>query len=345
MQYPAFLPENGTIGFVAPSFGCDTEPYRSAFENAQANLENTGFSLKLGPNCYAGDGIGISTSPDKCGKEINEFYTDPETDVLIACGGGELMCETLDYVDFQLLKNSRPKWFCGFSDNTNLCFLLATLCDTASLYGPCAPAYGMEPWHPVLEDSLNLLMGKTNTIQGYGSWEKESLKDEENPLVPYNITEETCIRRIWPGHVLPDRIAFSGRLLGGCLDILENLSGTVYDNVPDFCEKYKEDGFVWFMESCDLNVFGMRRALWHLKRCGWLKYVKGFLIGRPYCYGQEIMGLDAYEAVLGVLSEFEVPVLMDVDLGHLPPSMPMVVGALADIVCENNTLTIRYRFS
>ena len=27
MRYPEFLSEGGTIGFVAPSFGCATEPY------------------------------------------------------------------------------------------------------------------------------------------------------------------------------------------------------------------------------------------------------------------------------------------------------------------------------
>ena len=31
MRYPKFLPVNGTIGFVAPSFGCATEPYYTAF--------------------------------------------------------------------------------------------------------------------------------------------------------------------------------------------------------------------------------------------------------------------------------------------------------------------------
>ena len=34
MRYPEFLKENGAIGFVAPSFGAATEPYRSAFDNA-----------------------------------------------------------------------------------------------------------------------------------------------------------------------------------------------------------------------------------------------------------------------------------------------------------------------
>ena len=31
MRYPDFLSEGGTIGFVAPSFGCATEPYKTTF--------------------------------------------------------------------------------------------------------------------------------------------------------------------------------------------------------------------------------------------------------------------------------------------------------------------------
>ena len=47
----------------------------------------------------------------------------------------------------------------GYSDNTNLLFLLATLCDTAGIYGPCAAAFGMEPWHESLKNSMEILTG------------------------------------------------------------------------------------------------------------------------------------------------------------------------------------------
>lgn len=45
------------------------------------------------------------------------------------------MCEDLDYVDFERVKEADPKWYMGYSDNTNFTFLLTTLCDTASIYG------------------------------------------------------------------------------------------------------------------------------------------------------------------------------------------------------------------
>lgn len=60
------------------------------------------------------------------------------------------MCEILDYVDFDKIRKADPKWYLGYSDNTNFTFLLTTLCDTASIYGPCAGSLrrnpGMKQW-------------------------------------------------------------------------------------------------------------------------------------------------------------------------------------------------------
>ena len=129
MRYPEFLNEKDTIGFVSPSFGCAIEPYKTAFEAALSNFKRLGYSVDVGPNSDKSDGIGISTKPEDCGREFMEYYTDKNSKCLISCGGGELMCETIDYIDFEELKKSEPKWFMGYSDNTNMTFLLATLCD------------------------------------------------------------------------------------------------------------------------------------------------------------------------------------------------------------------------
>ena len=223
------------------------------------------------------------------------------------------MCEILDYVDFEAIRKADPKWYMGYSDNTNFTFLLATLCDTAAVYGPCAASFGMEPWHESLGDAYGILTGQVTGVTGYELWEKESQKSEDNPLAPYNVTEP------------------------------RNLMGTCYDRGAEFAEKYREDELIWFLESCDLNVMAIRRAVWEMKHGGWFQNVKGFLIGRPYCHGQEMMGLDQYQAVLAQLEEYGVPVIMDLDLGHLPPMMPMICGACADVSVKDGQITIEYR--
>ena len=347
MRYPQFLKEQGTIGFVAPSFGCNTEPYRSAFDNALKTFRQMGHKTILGPNVYEGSGTGISAAPEKCGAELTQGYVSQESDVLISVGGGELMCEILGHVDFERIRQAPPKWYMGYSDNTNFTFLLTTLCDTASVYGPCAGTFGMEPWHESVQDAYDLIAGKKLAMSGYDLYEKESLKDEEHPLAPYNLTQQREIFAFTgngPAHKMEDgeTAAFSGRLIGGCMDCLVNLIGTEYDKVADFQERYASDGFIWFLEACDLSVFAIRRAVWEMQHAGWFRYVKGFLIGRPLM-GEEAMGLDRLRAVTDLLASYEVPILMDLDIGHLPPMMPIITGAMADVSCTGQNFSLNMR--
>lgn len=359
MKFPEFLKKEGTIGFVAPSFGCNIEPYKTSFVHALETFREMGYQTKLGPNCFEGSGIGISNTPKKCAKELNQMYQSEDNDVLISCGGGELMCEILDDVDFDKIKMAKPKWYMGYSDNTNFTFLLTTICDVASIYGPCAATFGMEPWDPSIRDSFSVLEGKKLTMENYPLWEKEGLRDEEHPLEPYNLTEKSVVKAfvIEKDSLEPkdastehdtsiqakqteEKIEFSGRLIGGCMDCLVNLTGTKFDEVKAFNERYKEDGIIWYLESCDLNVFGIRRAIWQMIHAGWFEHVKGFLIGRPLHFGEEMIGLDQYRAVLDLLKEYQVPVLMDLSIGHLPPMMTLVNGSFASVTAEKGTAKI-----
>jgi len=114
-------------------------------------------------------------------------------------------------------------------------------------------------------------------------------------------------------------------------DCLANLVGTRFDKVREFNSRYKDDGFIWFIESCELGIMNIRRSLWQLKQAGWFENVKGFVIGRPMLFEIEDYGMDRYSAVTSVLSELGVPIVLDVDLGHLPPAMPFVNGALGKV--------------
>ena len=339
MKYADFLKEQGKIGFVAPSFGCVIEPYRTAFGQALEILKKKGFIVKLGPNVYASNGLGISNTPKKCAAEFEEWYDSNDTDVLISCGGGELMCEILPHISFERLADAPAKWFMGYSDNTNLIFTLTTICDAAAIYGPCGPTFGMKPWHPAIKDALDLLQGKILQVENYDGWEMEGKKDEEHPLEPYNITEPFKLRTWHKGREGGD-VRMEGRLVGGCLDSLVNLCGTAFDQVEAFTKRYEKDGLLWFLEACDLNVLSIRRALWQLDQAGWFRTARGFLIGRPYLYGEEIMGLDQYRAVTDVLGGHGVPIVMDADVGHHPPMMPIISGSMGSLITRGNSLRL-----
>ena len=175
-------------------------------------------------------------------------------------------------------------------------------------------------------------------MSGYPLWEKESKKDEEHPLEPYHVTEP----RILKTFPVSEDIAVEGRLLGGCLDCLGKLVGTRYDRVVDFTEKYREDGILWYMEACELNVMDIRRSLWQLEHAGWFQHVRGFLFGRPLCHGEELFGLNQYRAVTDILGKYHVPILMDLDIGHIPPMMPIINGAYAEVETRGNDIFVTY---
>ena len=345
MRYPAPLPEGGTIGFLAPSFGCAAEPYKTSFLHALDRFRAMGYQVRLGPNCFRSDGYGISSAPQNCAEELNDSFSDPDSGALLSCGGGEMMCEILPHVDFARIAAAPAKWYMGYSDNTNYIFLSATLADTAAIYGPCAPSFGMEPWDESLQDAFDLLRGKKTVFHEYPLWQKDSLRDEEHPLEPYHLTERARIKKYLPDGSARRKIRMEGRLLGGCLDCLVNFVGTRFDAVAAFNRRYGEDGILWYLEACDLNVISIRRAVWQLKEAGWFDRCAGFLIGRPLHFGEKIMGMDQYEAVLYHLRSFGVPVLMDLPIGHLPPMMPIVNGAYARIECYGSRLSVAYDFS
>ena len=341
MRYPEFLKEKGTIGFIAPSFGAATEPYSSRFDEAIRHFNADGFKTVEGPNARVQKGIGKSNTPEKCAEEINDFFIHDKSDIIMSCGGGELMCEDLPFVDFEGIKKSRPKWYIGYSDNTNLTFLLPTLCDTAAVYGPCVSDFGMKPWHPSIEDAYQLLQGHKTAFENYDGWEKKWPEERETePTAPYNITEPYRQEILAGG----DSVDFEGRLLGGCMDCLVNLCGTRFDRVSEFIERYKEDGIIWYLECCDLNVMSMRRALWQMENAGWFKYAKGFIIGRPLHYDDDFDGFTPREAFNGILSRFDVPVVMNIDLGHLSPMIPIVSGACGRIKASGNEFSYEVKF-
>ena len=331
MKYPKSLNEKSNIVFAAPSFGCAGQPYRTAFLNACNKFQDMGYGVALGPNCFEEKGFLLSNEPEATGKELTDCYCDPRFSALISCGGGELMCRTIEHVDWHRIREAQPKWFMGYSDNTNFSFLLNTLCDTAAVYGPNAPAFGQDEWHPAVSDALEILKGKRE-VHSYPLWEKESLKTAENPLVSYNCTEAYEHKLYDASHRRVDSLRMEGRLIGGCLDILVSLCGTSFDRMAEFCAKYKEDGILWFFECCDLTPLEMIRAIWRLKYCGWMKNVRGIILGRPYLYEQDAP--DWETAVLEAFRDFPIPIVRDTDIGHLPPAMPLISGAYARVEAD-----------
>ena len=85
--------------------------------------------------------------------------------------------------------------------------------------------------------------------------------------------------------------------------------------------------------------------MWKMDAAGWFRkgIVRGFLIGRPG-NGQEMMGLNHFGAVMPYIEKAGVPAVIDVDLGHVAPSMPLVMGSIGRVQVTGNDIKIEMEF-
>lgn len=328
---PNFLNGKPKIYLVAPSFGCVTEPYATRLDASILKLKELGAEIYEGENIRKSSGKVASNTPEKRAKEINDAFQS-DADAIISVGGGELMCECLPYIDFEEIKK-HPKWFVGFSDNTNLTYTITTICDIETIYGKNAPAYYRMDYDSL--DTWEMLHGK-DFFSGYKKWELDN--PSKKALVGLNLTKRTKIKTY--NYTKP----VTGRLIGGCLDCLTNLCGTQFDYTKEYINKHRKEGIIFFMEACDYNSISLRRALFQLKNASWFEHVDMFIIGRSLNFKDKSFGLTMEESYIDMLEEFGKPILFNVDLGHLAPSMPMRCGAIATVEFkkEKNNIFISY---
>jgi muramoyltetrapeptide carboxypeptidase LdcA involved in peptidoglycan recycling len=84
-----------------------------------------------------------------------------------------------------------------------------------------------------------------------------------------------------------------------------------------------------YLEVAESSALTAARLLQHVRLAGWFDDANAVLIGRTRApESSRYSQLDALRSALG---DLDVPVLYDVDLGHVPPQLALVNGALATL--------------
>ena len=136
---------------------------------------------------------------------------------------------------------------------------------------------------------------------------------------------------------------FNGRLIGGGMDTIRSLIGTPFAPIQDFLEKYNEDGFIWYFESCNMKAEDICKTLWQMKMNGWFENCRGVLYGRPDGY-EDFYDFMLEDALQNIYGDINVPVLYNVDLGHIPPQLTFINGSIADVEFKNKKAKIIQKF-
>ncbi len=327
MNYPTFIKKGDTIAVTAPSMGFCKEEQIKEYDNAIQNIKKMGFEFWETGNVRT-DKNGRSSSAKERAKQFMKMWENEKVSSIICAKGGDFCCEVLDYLDFNQLRSSKPKWLQGFSDITNLGFVFTTNLDIATIYGENIRDYGMRELFPNLTNSIKLMEGEEIIQKSFGRYEP---KEEERGIFEvYNLTKEG----FWKNLKGEKKLHFSGRCIGGCFDVIINLIGTKYDKVKDYICNYQEDGIVWFFDVFEMSTPQLLCHLWQMKNAGYFEHCKGIIFGRPFLI-REDYEMSFEIAIRDAIGELNIPIILDADIGHIPPQMPIVNGSIIDVSCEN----------
>lgn len=336
MIFPKWIRQGDCIGVTAPSDGVTNPLDIRRFENGKKKIEEHGNRVIFTDNVFKSIPGGPSSSGKERGEQFNQLLKDETIRGIYSAKGGNYLVEMLPYVDFDRIV-SDPKWVQGYSDNTSLLYTITTKYDVATAYGCNFGDYGMNQWDESVIQNYQLLHGMSDGCQGFLMYQDGFGPDRVTGLEGYTCDKPSK----WINGRNEKKIEMTGRLLGGCADVLFFINGTKYDGTLSYIEKYKKDGIIWYFESFCCNADDLLMNLWHLKELGWFQYAKGFIFGRPMFF--ESYGGKTYEStVMYVLEDLGVPIIFNADIGHKGPQITMINGAIATIKSENGSGSVSY---
>ena len=105
-----------------------------------------------------------------------------------------------------------------------------------------------------------------------------------------------------------------GRVLGGCLTILQTTLGTPWE--------LDTDGAILLLEDTQMKPYQVDRALMHLKQAGKFEKVRGIILGEfPGCE-PPISGSPSVRWVCEhILSPLNIPIVFGAPVGHAKRAM------------------------
>jgi muramoyltetrapeptide carboxypeptidase len=230
-------------------------------------------ALSRGPLYFAGVAEGRAA-------DLHAAFTDKTVDGVICTRGGWGSAELLPLLNRELIA-ANPKVFVGYSDHTSLHAWMWNECRLPTVYGPMVAA----DWSR--KDDVDVRTWRA-VVEGEDSW---------------NVGTDDGLRVLREGSA-------QGRLLGGCISILEAGLGTSWAlKIEEPC--------VLFLEDIGTKPYQWDRMLQHLRFAGMMKHVRGVVLGdMSACV--EVSEMELLEAAcLHALRDFDGPIAIGLRSGHV----------------------------
>ena len=337
MKFPRGLKKGDKVGIIAPSCSANVEYLDTAIKN----IENLGLVVIEGENIRNMTYLVSGQAKDRA-EQFLKFFLDDEIKYIFSARGGEFLVDILPFIHEkrQLLKGVKKlKYFHGFSDNSLLNIYLTTNFSIPTVNSATVTDFCMNKFHTSIQNIVDLMFIDNNEVFIQENFDKYQIEEFEDRKKGYNLTEKVNYKVLDESN---KEINIKGRLLGGCLETITQLIGTEFDNVTNFCKNCKE-GIIWYIDIYEDNAPEVYRKLNHMKNASWFENIKGILIGRTYG-GKAFDDFDLKYAFKKSLADLNIPVIYDVDIGHVAPQFTMVNGSVATVTYKNNKFKIIQEF-
>ena len=303
MKYPNFLQKGDLIGITALSKGCG-----DVIKETKISLNHLkeNYRLIVTPNVYES---GFVSSDIKTRvKEFNDLL-DENIKMLMNIRGGDFLYETLDFLDYPKIVNKKLL-VQGYSDPTSLLYMLTTKYDLATIYGFNGKSYDNEVLEEYQLNNLEILKG--NLVK------QESFMDRKTLSLNGNFKS-------------------SGIIIGGCLDVLQKMIGTSYDNTLEFIKKYGKHKIIWYFDIYNMSSVDVYLTFLQMKNIGYFKKTDTIILGSVMfpCVDCELDYKDVYSKVFEKCN-----IIVDANIGHVKPVFTIINGSLATITYQDNKMVL-----
>ncbi len=330
IRYPAPLQHGDRVGVTACSAGVPDTMWER-FDVAVAAIKDRGYEVVIGQCLESYDESFAHVSAPAADRvaELMTMLTDPSIRAVVPPWGGETAIDILPLLDWGRLRASEPTWVVGYSDIATLLTPLTLNTGLATIHGnnlmdtPFRPADGLLSWL----DIVAMPSGTTFAQFPPGRYRRDGQVDFRTQPHASELTLDA--EGGWKRLDEPGELHVGGRLIGGCIETISPLTGSPLGDVPRFVAEYATTGTVVYLEAAEQSAFSICRALHGMRLAGFFTGANAILIGRTNAPNDETM--TQHEAVLDALGSLDVPIIADVDCGHVAPFMPLVNGAYAEV--------------
>ena len=274
--------------------------------------------------------------PEKRAEDFMNAFKDKSNKGIYSCIGGDESIRMLPFMDFNVIKEN-PKVFIGYSDTT-VAHMICLKAGVSSFYGPAILSEFAEnvKMFDYTKYWINKVLFNTEQIGEIHSsdiWTSENLPwHENNKDISRNTKSHEGVE------VLQGNGTVKGKLIGGCIEVLEMVKGTkIWPEIDMWNET------ILFLETTEDTPSPSYFEYWlrNYGSQGIFEKVNGVMFGKPY----DNKYYEEYKNVINKVIKEELnlknlPIMYNMNFGHTAPMMILPYGALAEIDCNNKKFSI-----